>query len=322
MGSGSEGPGGAAPYVAGSRLPGRRRLSRPARLAAHLVVLFLCAGLTLKAAQEPQNDFHFSIIGDRTGGARPGVYGRVWREISLLHPDFVISVGDTIEGGNDATAATQWDQVAAIWRKYEHFPLYLTPGNHDIWSPRSEEIWREKTGRQPFYSFNYQDAHFVVLDNSRQETLSDEQLNFLEADLQQNADRSPKLVFFHRPFWIPYVMLHFNTARLHRVCKKYGVGWVISGHGHQLASYALDGVHYLEIGSSGGHFFGAARGEGFERGWFYQHAWVTVRHGRVQVTIKELDGPDGKGRIFDIEQWRGTQPTFPPDDPGAAANEG
>jgi hypothetical protein len=75
---------------------------RPRRFLITLIVLCLFgAALAVRAVPEPRNDFHLAFLGDRTGGAEPQVYGRVWREIELMHPDFVINVGDTIEGGKD-----------------------------------------------------------------------------------------------------------------------------------------------------------------------------------------------------------------------------
>ncbi len=84
------------------------------------------------------NDFRFSILGDRTGDAQPGVYERIWSELDALHPDFVINVGDTIQGGNDATAAAEWRALVRLGRY--RYPIFFTPGNHDIWSPASVRL--------------------------------------------------------------------------------------------------------------------------------------------------------------------------------------
>src|SRR5690349_7636315 len=97
------------------------------------LVFGLGAIAALPAANEPKNDFRFSILGDRTGDADQRVYERVWRELDSLHPDFVINVGDTIQGGNDATAEAEWQALRPLWNRYR-YPQYFTPGNHDIWS--------------------------------------------------------------------------------------------------------------------------------------------------------------------------------------------
>src|SRR5215467_1638455 len=128
-------------------------------LAGGAVLLLFASVIGLRALAEPKNDFRFSIIGDRTGGATPQIYGRIWREVDLLHPDFVINVGDTIEGGNDERAPSQWQDLRPLWDRYKHYPLYFTPGNHDVFSDTSRALYEQQTGRPSYYSFNYQEAH-------------------------------------------------------------------------------------------------------------------------------------------------------------------
>src|SRR5690242_3532325 len=132
-------------------------------LRAALALAVLCGASPWPASPASPNHFRFSIVGDRTGEAQPGVYERVWREVNQFHPDFVINVGDVIEGGNDATADQEWRTVREVWRDYS-YPLYFTPGNHDIWSDTSEKLYEKYSSRPPSYSFNYQDAHFTILD--------------------------------------------------------------------------------------------------------------------------------------------------------------
>lgn len=43
-------------------------------------------------------DFQFAILADRTGGERPGVFPAALDKLNLLQPEFVLCVGDLIEG--------------------------------------------------------------------------------------------------------------------------------------------------------------------------------------------------------------------------------
>ncbi len=293
-------------------------MTRPLRLGRlfRLLLPLLAAVTLLAGAAGTGNNFHFSILGDRTGAATPEVYERVWREIALLGPDFVINVGDTIQGHSEAAAPWQWAEVARIWTRYKEFPLYLVPGNHDIWNESSLRLYQKITGRAPAYSFDYQNAHFTVLDNSRSLDLSPQQLRFLEADLAKNRPRAPKFVFFHQPFWLIPLKLGSGEFRLHQLARQYGVNYVISGHGHLLLRLERDGVVYLEVGSSGaGAMRGRESNESFARGQFYHHVWVRVKDAKAYFTVKELDGPYGKGRMFRVEDWGPDGPKFEPADP-------
>jgi Icc protein len=263
------------------------------RFRALALLAALCIGALLPA-QPPPNDFKFSILGDRTGQASPAVYERVWAEIDALRPDFVVGVGDSIQGMKDSRAAAEWAELRRIWQRYR-YPLYLAPGNHDIWNSYSRGLFEKETGHPPHFSFNFQNAHFTVLDNSGGLMLSGAQLEYLEQDLKANRERSPKFVIFHQPFWILFLKLGSGEFELHRLARQYGVTHVFSGHGHQLLRLERDGITYLEVGSSGADI---TRGQGFDEGWFYHHVLATVKGTKVTLQVKQLGG-----KLYPVEKW-------------------
>src|SRR5687768_11293923 len=229
--------------IAGMSRPSVSGRARGIRVLPAVLVPLLFGGLIAqRAITEPKNDFRFSIIGDRTGGAQPQIFGRVWREVDLLHPDFVITVGDTIQGGIDEVAEDEWRDLRPIWQRYSHYPLYFTPGNHDVFSDTSRQLYERETRRPPFYSFDYQEAHFTVLDNSRTTDLSPGQLEFLAKDLEANKGKRPKFIFFHKPYWIAPLMTGATQFPLHQIARKYGVEHIISGHGHQFVRIVREGI--------------------------------------------------------------------------------
>jgi predicted phosphodiesterase len=252
------------------------------------------------------SDFRFAIIGDRTGGAQPGVYEQVWREVDAWHPDLVINVGDTIQGGDDQSAEREWKALRPLFDTYRRYPLYFTPGNHDIWSEASRRLYERETRRPAHYGFDYGDAHFTVLDNSQSDSLPPSETGFLAADLAQAQARPLKFIFFHRPSWLAPVMLGSDFP-LGRLAAQYQVQYVVSGHAHRFARFERAGTTYLLVGSSGGHL----RGTSFEDGWFFHHVRVTVAGGKVETVIKEVDPPLGQGRSFTGREW-GSGPVMKP----------
>jgi 3',5'-cyclic-AMP phosphodiesterase len=269
------------------------------RQACWLIGLLAMLGLVAasRSASPSANDFRFAILGDRTGDAQPGVYEQIWREVDREHPDFVMNVGDSIQGGRDSTAAPEWQALRKLWSRYR-YPLYLTPGNHDIWSAASREVYEKQTGHPAFYSFNYHNAHFVLLDNSAAPDLSDslpgDQMQFLTRDLERNREREPKFIFFHKPLWLIPVMLQNSRFAFHQLIAKYGACFVVSGHVHRYVQERLDGVTYLAAPSSGGKL----KGQGFGEGWFYGHVAVTVKGAQVEIVVKEIGPPWGQGRVI------------------------
>ncbi|MXN64106.1 metallophosphoesterase [Stappia sp. GBMRC 2046] len=118
-----------------------------------------------KFNDDPGN-FQFLIMGDRTGGANAqGTFKLAIDQINLLQPEFVINVGDLIEGYSDEKVElnAEWDSIDKMLGSLD-MPFFRTPGNHDIANTTAQQVWRERYGTT-YYSFVYDNALFVVLDS-------------------------------------------------------------------------------------------------------------------------------------------------------------
>jgi len=283
--------------------PGRRPAWRPAadlevcptRRVARItgIVCFFLLVFTASAQR-------FIILGDRTGEAQPGVYEAIWRAIAAEKPEFVIGVGDCIQGGDDATAETEWREWQKLVEPYRQIPLYLAPGNHDVWSAASEKLYVRYSGRPLHYSFDRGPVHVAVVDNSRSAEMPPSEMAFLEQDLKAHASAPMKLIVSHRPSWIIDAALGNQAAPLHALVKRYGVKYVIAGHVHQLIHAQLDGVEYLSVASSGGHLRLSKK---YEDGWFFGYSVIEVRGGQATFRIQELKPPNGEGRVTSLDEW-------------------
>jgi Icc protein len=273
----------------------------PGWLVAGLVSASIIAAGALAASSAAPDEFRFAIIGDRTGEAVPGVWDQVWRETDADHPDFIVTVGDTIQGGDDATMSSEWQQATRMLAPYRRkYRIFFTPGNHDVWSPASAQAYEKFTQHPLHYSFDYKQAHFTILDNSRSDEMPAGELAYLRTDLEKHASQPMKFVFSHRPSWILQVVLSNPHFELHELAKEYGVQYVIAGHIHQMLHFELGGVTYLSIASSGGHL---RDGKEYSRGWFFQHTLVTVHGASADFAIKELGPPFGESRVTNPADW-------------------
>ncbi len=116
-------------------------------------------------ANDPDN-FQFAIIGDRTGGANAEETFRLaMGQLNLLQPEFVINVGDLIEGYSDEKAElnAEWDELDAMLTTLE-MPFFRVTGNHDIANQTAQQVWRERYGATHYY-FVYRNVLFMVLDS-------------------------------------------------------------------------------------------------------------------------------------------------------------
>jgi len=264
--------------------------------------VILAAAVVIAAAVSwPAEDrLTFAVLGDRTGEAQDAVYEQLWKEVAADRPAFVLTTGDSIEGLHDETAEAQWRAVQAIWKEHRQIPLYVAAGNHDIWSDASEKLFRQYTGRAPRYSFDSGPAHVTVLDNSRADELSADDLAFLESDLKGHTAAQLKFVVMHRPSWIIPVALGISDFPLHKIAKAHGVRYIIAGHVHQMLRFDLDGITYLSMPSSGGHL---RLSKAYQDGWFFGRARVTVTGHDADFVIEEAKAPHGQGRATHPRDW-------------------
>ena len=136
--------------------------------------------------QNKPANFQFAILGDRGGGANPqGTYERAIEQLNWLQPEFVMSVGDYVEGytSDPEVMNEQWDEFDGIVEKL-HMPFFYVRGNHDINTPITREAWAKRRGPK-YYHFKYRDVLFVALDTEDpEEPVAPE----LEADLAKYND--------------------------------------------------------------------------------------------------------------------------------------
>jgi predicted phosphodiesterase len=258
-----------------------------------LMTLLATTGIASAQAQvleQKEPFFHFAILSDRTGGANQKAFEAVVRDIARLGPDFVVTVGDLVE---DGSRQERWVEPLKTLEQI-NVPIYFTPGNHDIHDEVSAGNFRQKTGFEPYHSFDAFNTHFVVFNNASANSwpdIKEKQRQWLEKDLAEHANAQNLYVLMHKPFWVKGVG-EGKPDPMHELFKKYGVDAVFTGHHHQNGYEEIDGIQYHIAGSSGGLI---DFGEIVDLGFFYQFLWCTVRGDQLQVSIVK------SGSIFDAD---------------------
>ncbi len=238
-----------------------------------LILITVCALAKVKDAS-----FRFAVIGDRTGSHVGGVFSEIIDEVILLDPDFVMCVGDLIEGYTEDTLVihAQWDTLLDIVKKLP-CTFYFVAGNHEIQNEIDRRIYEQRTGVKRYYSFDHKNSHFIVLDNTMTywpvpQDMDQEQIDWLTADLEKNKNTQNTFVFYHIPTYL-YALEADTTDLLVDIFEEYDVDIVFTGHHHQYSYLESNGTEYINVGSSGG-------GMGtydFARGHFFHFLMVSVR---------------------------------------------
>ncbi|MCF7918519.1 MAG: metallophosphoesterase [Candidatus Cloacimonetes bacterium] len=242
-------------------------------------VVFAFIIVMIAFSSNAKNDFHFAILGDRTGGADQAAFEVVIKEINSLRPDFVINVGDFVE---DGTSESDWDVPLETIEIFD-CKIYFTPGNHDIRDEISAQTFKEKTGLDPYYSFDYEETHFVVLNNATIESydaFEEAQVEWLIQDLSDINEKENIFVFMHKPFWADNIALG-KEDRFHRIFLENNVDAVFTGHWHQYAHNVFDGIEYFLVGSSGG----SMPEENVDLGIFYQYMMCKVEDDKLYTSL-------------------------------------
>lgn len=154
-------------FTASAQVPVKQKLQKAGNTPAFSYDEAALSNAKPWTAKEFKNDlrnFQFAIIGDRTGGANAeGTFKLAVNQLNLLQPEFVINVGDMIEGYSDKQAElnAEWEEVDALLGKLD-MPFFRTPGNHDIANGVAEQVWKDRHGAT-YYHFLYGDVLFMVL---------------------------------------------------------------------------------------------------------------------------------------------------------------
>lgn len=230
---------------------------------------------SLEVNNDPGN-FQFAIVTDRTGGHRPGVFKEGVDKLNLLQPEFVMSVGDLIEGytTDQEELLRQWEEFDGMVNDLE-MPFFYVPGNHDITNPVMAELWEDRLGPS-YYHFVYQDVLFLCLNSEDQArgagrgTISDAQFEYIKKTLAEVQDVKWTLVFLHQPLWVQKA----ETLRWPEVEQLLSdrPHTVFAGHRHNYEKFERNNNKYFMLATTGGG--SSLRGPQF--GEFDHVVWVTM----------------------------------------------
>lgn len=209
------------------------------------------------------------ITWDGTSASNKGfMYAKAAYEQALKevpNPAFMMHAGDVVENGDNVN---QWNYFfKSVGDSVASIPHFATIGNHDAIATGSDPRFYfnlhfnhpnnggvsamdpeyvddlthyhlkllAQQANETVYSYNYGDAHFVVLNTgayaAQDQYIIEAQRKWLELDLESNSCSKWTVVLFHEPV---YHRLGGNESRpwLYDVIEKYNVDLVIQGHSH------------------------------------------------------------------------------------------
>jgi len=225
--------------------------------------------------------FSFAVFGDNRDGDKVllDIIGRINQDKDIA---FAVNTGDLVPSGKES----QYKHYVDMLKKC-NVKIYDVAGNHDVVGQGSK--WFRKYIGPDVYSFDYENAHFIILNNSFKGVFDRRQYDFLLSELEANKDKQ-NFVFFHRPMFDPsevypnYVMSERKTAeKLMETFARYRVRYVIAGHIHGYAKATRDSVVYMVTGGAGAPLYLPNY-----LGGYYHYVKITVEGNKIKDELVKL----------------------------------
>lgn len=233
---------------------------------------------------DPEN-FSFAIVADRTNGHRKGIFANAIDKLNDLQPEFVLSVGDLIEGYTTDTTELrrQWNEFNGLLEPLE-MPFFRVPGNHDLSNEVQLRLWRNQFGPD-YYHFIYKNVLFLILNSSDGDgfPFTDKQLAYAEETLKDHPDVRWTFVLMHHPVWNKRDENGFSRVETGLQNRDYTV---IAGHTHRYLASTYNDQNYYILATTGG----STRMRGFEFGETDHISWITMTDEGPSLVNLELDG--------------------------------
>lgn len=275
------------------------------------------------------DQFTFAIISDLNGGEREGIFSVAVEQINLFRPEFVLSVGDLIDGGteDEAQLTREWDSFDQRAARL-NAPFFHLGGNHDLTNLAMRDFWKKRYGPR-YYHFRYKDVLFLMMDSEdyeedrmqeiyearakaieildgpepekypetvyysmqerRNGEISPTQNAYFEKVLTENPEVRWTFVLMHKPVWMREEGNNFGTTEALLEERPYTV---INGHFHAYSHQERNGRDYIILGTTGGSQNPAYKGA-------YDHiTLVTMNKEEPDIVNVKMAGMlDKTGRI-------------------------
>lgn len=215
-----------------------------------LIFIFLIFNFSIAFA----DSFSFLTFGDNQGWNK--TYKILLDKASLEENiAFAVHTGDFIGYGKDK----EYIDYLNLINQYPNLKIYHAMGNHDAVAGG----WKRfaKYFGPAYYSFDYKNAHFVILSNAFANSFTEKQISWLKHDLA-TTKKPLKFVFFHKPvfdasgLYTDHIMdSRRMSERLQIIFSRYQVDYVVCGHIHGYAKATRGKTTYIVSGGGGGKLY-------------------------------------------------------------------
>jgi trimeric autotransporter adhesin len=233
---------------------------------------------TLKRKQT----FDFAVLGDTQSPSDLSHLDRILGELDKKESAFMIHVGDIVD---ESSKFNQWDHTLSVFTKYPNISstdLVAALGNHEYMGDEDGSLAKsilnfpengpdiDKGGT---YSVDYNNMHISVLGYTTDNSILDQQLQWLKEDMNK-SDKPWKILVTHKPpyYTNPFGGNEIMKEKLPPVADELGIDIVFSGHDHsygrtkklKAGQEDSNGTVYVVAGTTGNKHYDAVVDEKFD----------------------------------------------------------
>lgn len=243
-------------------------------LAAAIYSLFPAAKLYLMKEPAPYTNaqaverlrdnkgdhFEFIVLGDNHAGLifNDSAALKLVRGINREGRFKKVGIDFAVIAGDVANRGSLWDfRIYNKIRSLVKIPVISAIGNHDDDDDKGKSAaYFEKYAGEKEFSFADRNSFFIVVDNSKGD-LDDEQFAKLEGELKKSQSYTHAFIICHKSPISPYQQSWYRPElnpwayRFMKLCEKYRVDMVFSGHEHMFKEMDFGGVKYITSGGGG-----------------------------------------------------------------------
>ncbi|UCD55524.1 MAG: metallophosphoesterase [Candidatus Omnitrophota bacterium] len=249
-----------------------------------------------KLGRNKEPYFSFIVMSDTGSGlfmneaATLKIISKINREdrFKKIPIDFVANVGDITFRGEES----HYKNYLKIKDKIK-FPVINAIGNHDDDldnGPRGLALFNKYFGVEEF-SFVDRNSYFIVLDNKDGDFI-EEQFTRLEDELIKAKNYKHVFIFMHKPPFNPYQQAWYRVEtnpwshRFLKLCDKYNVDIVFSGHENVSRIVKFGSVTYIVCGGGGSLLL-----QPTSAGGFLNYIFVKVNKDYIDYEIRKVSPP-------------------------------
>lgn len=284
------------------KLPPMKFISFNIVFGLFIAVLLSCQPTKQEIQHSDEEAFTFAFLTDiHLQPERNAVAGfqKAIDTVNNLNPDFVITGGDLIMDALGQSYGRS-DSLYKLYMEAQsnfNMPVYNTIGNHEIFGiyeksgvvnthpEYGEKMFENRIGER-FYSFDYENWHFMILDGIEDTGegsyigyVDSVQMDWIRGDLNQVDEKTPIVISIHIPLLTVLTQLEKgalepngtstvvnNAKEVLELFNSHNLKLVLQGHLHFVEDIEVNGTRFITGGAVSARWWsGPHRGleEGF-----------------------------------------------------------